>query len=153
MEADLVDNVGWLREQTDLPICIGFGISKPEHVRMLAPVADGSNHDHIFGERVCRCPTIIALASWNIHFVVGHPYATDQFCWLLQSLGNRFVDKVQADFGLIDFLFDRRMIMNLHDHHVGVQSRPIYAAVLVHDQSANALRQIYRGPDAGSTEA
>lgn len=25
----------------DLPICIGFGISRPEHVRMLAPVADG----------------------------------------------------------------------------------------------------------------
>jgi len=24
-----------------LPICIGFGISRPEHVRMLAPVADG----------------------------------------------------------------------------------------------------------------
>ncbi|MEM9185214.1 MAG: tryptophan synthase subunit alpha [Planctomycetota bacterium] len=38
---DLVDNVGWLREQTDLPICIGFGISKPEHVQRLAPVADG----------------------------------------------------------------------------------------------------------------
>jgi tryptophan synthase alpha chain len=38
---DVVDNVGWLREQTDLPICIGFGISRPEHIRMLAPVADG----------------------------------------------------------------------------------------------------------------
>ena len=38
---ELVDNVGWLREQTPLPICIGFGISRPEHVRMLAPVADG----------------------------------------------------------------------------------------------------------------
>ena len=38
---ELVDNVGWLREQTRLPICIGFGISRPEHVRMLAPVADG----------------------------------------------------------------------------------------------------------------
>ena len=37
----LVDNVGWLRQQTPLPICIGFGISKPEHVRHLAPVADG----------------------------------------------------------------------------------------------------------------
>ena len=24
---ELVDNVGWLRTQTDLPICIGFGIS------------------------------------------------------------------------------------------------------------------------------
>ncbi len=37
----LIDNVGWLREQTDLPICIGFGVSKPEHVNLLAPVSDG----------------------------------------------------------------------------------------------------------------
>jgi tryptophan synthase alpha chain len=38
---ELVDNVGWLRGQTELPICIGFGISRPEHVKLLAPVADG----------------------------------------------------------------------------------------------------------------
>lgn len=38
---EIVDSVGWLRERTPLPICIGFGISRPEHVRMLAPVADG----------------------------------------------------------------------------------------------------------------
>ncbi len=38
---ELVDNVGWLRTQTSLPICIGFGISKPEHVKLLSPVADG----------------------------------------------------------------------------------------------------------------
>jgi tryptophan synthase alpha chain len=38
---EILDNVGWLRQQTPLPICIGFGISRPEHVRMLAPVADG----------------------------------------------------------------------------------------------------------------
>jgi tryptophan synthase alpha chain len=38
---EIVDNVSWLRTQTPLPICIGFGISRPEHVRMLAPVADG----------------------------------------------------------------------------------------------------------------
>ena len=31
----------WLRTQTDLPICIGFGISGPDQVRELAPVADG----------------------------------------------------------------------------------------------------------------
>jgi len=37
----LIDNVGWLREQTPLPICIGFGISQAEHVLKLAPVADG----------------------------------------------------------------------------------------------------------------
>jgi tryptophan synthase alpha chain len=38
---ELVENVSWLRSQTDLPICIGFGISMPEHVKLLAPVADG----------------------------------------------------------------------------------------------------------------
>jgi len=38
---ELVENVGRLREKTELPICIGFGISRPEHVRMLLPVADG----------------------------------------------------------------------------------------------------------------
>ena len=38
---EIVDNVAKLRERTHLPICIGFGISRPEHVRLLAPVADG----------------------------------------------------------------------------------------------------------------
>ncbi|MCH7752031.1 MAG: tryptophan synthase subunit alpha [Planctomycetes bacterium] len=38
---ELVERVVWLREQTPLPVCIGFGISQPEHVRLLAPVADG----------------------------------------------------------------------------------------------------------------
>ena len=38
---EILDNVSWLRRQTPLPICIGFGISRPEHVRMLTPVADG----------------------------------------------------------------------------------------------------------------
>ena len=38
---ELIDNVCWLREQTPLPVCIGFGISTPEHVRLLKPVADG----------------------------------------------------------------------------------------------------------------
>ena len=41
LPSEIVENVGWLREQTNLPICIGFGISKAEHVRVLAPVADG----------------------------------------------------------------------------------------------------------------
>ena len=37
----LLENVSWLREQTPLPICIGFGISQPQHIKLLAPVADG----------------------------------------------------------------------------------------------------------------
>jgi tryptophan synthase alpha chain len=38
---EVIENVGWLRSQSDLPICIGFGISQPEHIRLLSPVADG----------------------------------------------------------------------------------------------------------------
>ncbi len=38
---DLVENVTWLRQQTALPVCVGFGISQPEHVRQLRDVADG----------------------------------------------------------------------------------------------------------------
>jgi tryptophan synthase alpha chain len=41
LPSDLVQSVSWLRTQTDLPICIGFGISGPDQVRQLAPVADG----------------------------------------------------------------------------------------------------------------
>jgi tryptophan synthase alpha chain len=38
---ELLDQIRWLRQQTELPICVGFGISKPEHVRMLREVVDG----------------------------------------------------------------------------------------------------------------
>lgn len=38
---ELLDQLRWLRGQTSLPICVGFGISKPEHVRMLRDLADG----------------------------------------------------------------------------------------------------------------
>jgi tryptophan synthase alpha chain len=41
LPADLVENVRWLKSQSKLPICIGFGISQPEHVKLLAPVSDG----------------------------------------------------------------------------------------------------------------
>ena len=38
---ELVDSLAWLRQQTDLPICVGFGISGPEQAGLLGPVADG----------------------------------------------------------------------------------------------------------------
>ncbi len=37
----LLENIAWLREQTDLPLCVGFGVSQPQHVAQLAPLADG----------------------------------------------------------------------------------------------------------------
>lgn len=38
---DIVENVTWLRGQTDVPLCIGFGISTRDHVKLLGPAADG----------------------------------------------------------------------------------------------------------------
>ena len=39
---DLESNLCQLREVSSVPVCVGFGISKPEHVAQLAPVADGA---------------------------------------------------------------------------------------------------------------
>lgn len=40
-DTKLKENLAWLKEQTSVPLCVGFGISKPEHVEMLRDHADG----------------------------------------------------------------------------------------------------------------
>jgi tryptophan synthase alpha chain len=37
----LHEQLAWLRQQTSLPLCVGFGVSRPEHVRALRDIADG----------------------------------------------------------------------------------------------------------------
>lgn len=54
---ELLENVGWLRTQTKLPICIGFGISQPEHVKLLAPAADGLIVGSAIVRRVAQAAT------------------------------------------------------------------------------------------------
>jgi len=39
---DVGNLVGRLRTRTDLPVCVGFGISQPEHVAMVCRAADGA---------------------------------------------------------------------------------------------------------------
>lgn len=39
--AELADTVGRIRQHSDLPICIGFGISQPQHVKKIGAFADG----------------------------------------------------------------------------------------------------------------
>lgn len=39
---DVAGLVQRIRARTDLPVCVGFGISRPEHVRMVWEVADGA---------------------------------------------------------------------------------------------------------------
>lgn len=38
----LHERLHWLRSQTDLPLAVGFGISRPQHLADLRPVADGA---------------------------------------------------------------------------------------------------------------
>jgi tryptophan synthase alpha chain len=49
---ELLDQLRWLRTQTDLPLCVGFGISKPEHVRMLRDSVDGIIVGSALGRRL-----------------------------------------------------------------------------------------------------
>ncbi len=37
----LLEQLAWLREETDLPLAVGFGISRPEHVEPLRGLAHG----------------------------------------------------------------------------------------------------------------
>ncbi|MBS1718535.1 MAG: tryptophan synthase subunit alpha [Armatimonadetes bacterium] len=40
--SDVLSLVTRIKERTQLPVCVGFGISKPEHVRMVCGAADGA---------------------------------------------------------------------------------------------------------------
>ncbi len=50
MSGDLRGQVERVRLHTDLPICVGFGVSQPEHVRSVCEVADGA----IVGSAIVR---------------------------------------------------------------------------------------------------
>jgi tryptophan synthase alpha chain len=50
----LIGHLTWLRGQTSLPLCVGFGISTPEQARMLRGVADGIIVGSAFVRRIER---------------------------------------------------------------------------------------------------
>jgi tryptophan synthase alpha chain len=55
----LHDNLRALRDLTDLPICVGFGIHKAQHLRQLTGIADGA----IVGTAIVRRMTDAAGAA------------------------------------------------------------------------------------------
>jgi len=63
LPSDLVDNLKWLREQTELPICVGFGISQPEHAEILKPVCDGMIVGSAIVRRIAKATTDSAAVS------------------------------------------------------------------------------------------
>ena len=69
LPTDLTDNVAWLRGETDLPICIGFGISSPETAAQLAPVADGLIVGSAIVRRIAEATDQANAVSSVIQFV------------------------------------------------------------------------------------
>jgi len=61
LPSELLEQLSWLRRQTSLPICVGFGISKPAHVRMLRDHADGI----IVGSAIVRILAEADQRPWN----------------------------------------------------------------------------------------
>jgi tryptophan synthase alpha chain len=64
LPVDLPETVKRLRQATELPICVGFGVSRPEQARAVAELADGV----VVGSAIVRAadegvPSAIALAS------------------------------------------------------------------------------------------
>jgi tryptophan synthase alpha chain len=49
---DIQANLKQLKSLTDRPVCVGFGISKPEHVRQLTGAADGAIVGSAFVRRI-----------------------------------------------------------------------------------------------------
>lgn len=78
LPTDLVDNVGWLREQTELPICIGFGISSAETAKQLAPVADGLIVGSALVRRIAAAETQDAKVQAAATFVKELRMAIDE---------------------------------------------------------------------------
>lgn len=65
LPADLADNVRQIKELTDTPVCVGFGISKPEHLKQLSAVADGAIVGTAFVRRVKDAPDAsVAVESY-----------------------------------------------------------------------------------------
>ncbi len=73
---DLLPNLKRLRELTDIPLCVGFGISKPEHLAQLAGAADAAIVGSAFVKQMNSCldggPAAIAEACGRYaRFLLG----------------------------------------------------------------------------------
>lgn len=75
LPAELADHVKRLRTLTDKPICVGFGVSKPEHVKTVAGVANG-----------------VIVGSAIVKLIAGH---ADDPKTLIEAL-RRFVTELTA---------------------------------------------------------
>jgi tryptophan synthase alpha chain len=64
---ELIGQLSWLRSQTDLPLAVGFGISRPEQVDILRDVADGV----IVGSAIVRQVEAISAGEATVEDAVA----------------------------------------------------------------------------------
>jgi tryptophan synthase alpha chain len=57
LAADLAAAVGRVKTLSDIPVCVGFGVSTPEHAREIARFADGVVVGSAIVERIERART------------------------------------------------------------------------------------------------
>ena len=71
LPVQLSEMISRLRTMTDLPLCVGFGVSRPEHVRELKELADGV----IVGSALVKAAVLLkceyGFASFSVPFTNG----------------------------------------------------------------------------------
>ncbi len=71
LPTQLREQLARLRAMTDLPLCVGFGISKPEHVRELKEIADGVIVGSALVKKLETAATDRAAALVGVRQLVG----------------------------------------------------------------------------------
>ena len=67
LPADLEANVRALKNLTDRPVCVGFGINTPQHVKQLQGVADGAIVGSAYVRRIREATDPVATAEAFTH--------------------------------------------------------------------------------------
>jgi tryptophan synthase alpha chain len=62
LASDLEAGVQRVRDVSDVPVCVGFGVSTPAHARSLAPFTDGIAVGSAIVDRIEAAPTSAAAA-------------------------------------------------------------------------------------------
>ena len=69
LSAGIEEQVRRVRAVSDVPVCVGFGVSRPEHARELAAFADGVVVGSALVDRIARAPSRDAAVDAAARFV------------------------------------------------------------------------------------
>jgi len=70
---ELTAQLAWLREQTSLPLCVGFGISKPAQARALRDHADGIIVGSAIVRGLVEAPETVPALAASLVAALGEP--------------------------------------------------------------------------------